>query len=97
MSDVLSIMCLRLRSPSLLLTMCVFLPAHRSVVDIARGASGPRPREEQQRDANEREGYHGTSSSAAKEIMKHGFRRSTGGMLGPGVYCTFTHVASRTS
>ena len=60
------------------------------MVDIARGASGPRPREEQQRDANEREGYHGTSSSAAKEIMKHGFRRSTGGMLGPGVYCTFT-------
>lgn len=30
--------------------------------------------------------YHGTTLNAAQEIQRHGFRRSSGGMLGPGVY-----------
>ncbi|KAK3571230.1 hypothetical protein QTP86_005423 [Hemibagrus guttatus] len=30
--------------------------------------------------------YHGTTLEAAKQIKQHGFRRSSGGMLGPGVY-----------
>ena len=32
--------------------------------------------------------YHGTSRSSAREIIKEGFRASTGGCLGPGVYAT---------
>ncbi|XP_056587844.1 grass carp reovirus (GCRV)-induced gene 2e [Triplophysa dalaica] len=30
--------------------------------------------------------YHGTSKAAAEKILQGGFRRSAGGMLGPGVY-----------
>lgn len=30
--------------------------------------------------------YHGTTSSNAKAILLSGFRQSSGGMLGPGVY-----------
>ena len=30
--------------------------------------------------------YHGTSHAAADLIMQEGFKRSTDGMLGPGVY-----------
>ena len=32
--------------------------------------------------------YHGTSSSNARSILQGGFRPSSGGMLGPGVYCS---------
>jgi hypothetical protein len=32
--------------------------------------------------------YHGTTASAAQAIEAGGFRASTGGMLGPGVYCS---------
>lgn len=30
--------------------------------------------------------YHGTTLEAARDIKRNGFRRSSGGMLGPGVY-----------
>uniref|UniRef100_A0A3B3R6X8 PARP catalytic domain-containing protein n=1 Tax=Paramormyrops kingsleyae TaxID=1676925 RepID=A0A3B3R6X8_9TELE len=30
--------------------------------------------------------YHGTTLTAALNIMEHGFQQSSGGMLGPGVY-----------
>eukprot|EP01043_Picozoa_sp_COSAG02_P007882 COSAG02_NODE_243_length_27457_cov_16.852328_21_plen_1110_part_00 len=33
-----------------------------------------------------RVGYHGTTQQVAKQIIRYGFKRSTGGMLGPGVY-----------
>ena len=32
--------------------------------------------------------YHGTSSSNARSILQGGFTPSSGGMLGPGVYCS---------
>jgi hypothetical protein len=38
------------------------------------------------RSGTTREGFHGTTASAAKSILASGFNRSSGGMLGPGVY-----------
>ena len=32
--------------------------------------------------------YHGTTTAAAEQIERHGFRPSTGGTLGPGVYAS---------
>ena len=32
--------------------------------------------------------YHGTTRSNARSIQREGFRPSSGGMLGPGVYCS---------
>ena len=43
-------------------------------------------REKAERRKAVRVGYHGTTQQAAKQIIRYGFTRSTGGMLGPGVY-----------
>ena len=41
-----------------------------------------------ERSGTTRTGYHGTTAAAATSILASGFNRSTGGMLGPGVYWT---------
>ena len=46
--------------------------------------------EQQQREVSDRVGYHGTSAEAAQDIITNGFKRSTRGMLGPGVYWSDT-------
>uniref|UniRef100_A0A3B3QD22 PARP catalytic domain-containing protein n=1 Tax=Paramormyrops kingsleyae TaxID=1676925 RepID=A0A3B3QD22_9TELE len=39
--------------------------------------------------------YHGTTGTAALSIKKHGFQRSTDGMLGPGVYVSRSFQKAR--
>ncbi|GAA6093743.1 uncharacterized protein LOC113648486 [Tachysurus ichikawai] len=39
--------------------------------------------------------YHGTMLKAAEQIKLHGFRRSSGGMLGPGVYVSRSVAKAR--
>ena len=60
--------------------------ANGSWCNMPLPAEGVPPECGRRRSGRRRKGYHGTTASNAKKILAFGFKRSTGGMLGAGVY-----------
>ena len=64
------------------------IAAHEEAQRLAAARQSARQAREEkaERRKSVRVGYHGTTRQVAEHIIRDGFRRSTGGMLGPGVY-----------